>query len=196
MKKKGFTLVELLATLVLVGVLSTILIRVSVKKINETKEKGRITLINSIELAAKEYALEEGNKIENFNINNYAYIKLKTLVEAEKFNNSLVDPTTKKSLSLNDTVYVTRSFNGAIHSYYDINQNNNAKITLNGAYNIYIEKGNTFTDPGVVAKDSNGNNVTSSVVVSGTVDTNTVGNYVITYTYNNVSITRNVIVHN
>lgn len=68
-------------------------------------------------------------------------------------------------------------------------------ITLNGNSSIVLTVGDTFTDPGATALDDVDGVVV--VVVSGVVDTSTLGSYVITYTAtdsaNNVSTaTRNV----
>lgn len=193
MNKKGFTLVEILAAITLLAILATLTINVSVKRINETKEKGLETLIKSIELAAKNYVIENSEKIESFKKNDYAYITLETLVQEEKITNSLINPTTKKPLPLSDTVYVTRSYNGKINSYYDINQKSKSKLVLNGSYNMYIKIGSDFTDPGVIATSKTGASVTATV--SGTVNTNIEANYVITYTHGGNSITRNVIIY-
>jgi len=195
MNKKGFTLVELLATITIIGMLSTILITVVVKKINETKEQSRQTMINSIELAAKNYAMDNESSIDSLKSYDYAYIPLKILIENDLLTDSLIDQTTNKALPMTDTVYVTRFFNGTIRAVYDIDQAIHTKITLNGSFNVYIKKENIFTDPGVIAISSSGNDVSSSVITTGTVDTNTVGNYIITYTYDDISITRNVIVY-
>lgn len=193
MNNKGFTLIELLAAIVLLAILATITINVSVKKINETKEKGRETLIKSVELAAISYVTENSDTIESFSSRDYVYLTLETLIKNEKFSNSLIDPTTNKALPLTDTVYVTRTTNGMINAIYDINQKNKTKLVLNGSYNMYVKKGSTFTDPGVVATSSSGSTVTASK--TGTVNTNKVGNYVLTYTHGGNSITRNVIVY-
>lgn len=193
MKKNGFTLIELLAAIMLLAVLSTITINIAVKKINETKEKGKETLIKSIELAAKSYIIDNGDTLDSFIKNDYIYLSLETLIKEEKLTNSLVDPTTKTPLPLSDTVYVTRSTNGKITSVYDINQKNKTKLVLNGSYNIYIKKGSIFTDPGVVATSNNGENVEATV--SGNVNTDVTGNYVLKYTHGDNSITRNVIVY-
>ena len=192
--KKGFTLVELLASLVLIGMLSTILITVSVKKINESKEHSRNIMINSIELAAKEYVLNNSSKIEEFKTKDCVELTLKTLIENEMFTNALVDQTKKESLPLSDTVYVTRSSNGKLNATYDINQKEHTKIILNGSFNEYVKKGSTFNDPGVTAISTNGSNVNPTI--SGTVNTNQVGNYTITYSHGGTTITRNVIVIN
>lgn len=195
MKKNGFTLIELIATIGLLGMLATILITVSVKKINETKEHSKKTMVESIELAAKQYVTDYKDELSDFQNNDYIYISLQTLVEKNYFSNSLIDPTTNKSLPLTDTVYVTREQNGEINAIYDINQKEKAKITLNGSYNEYIKEGTTFTDLGVNAVSSDGTNISSSITTTGTVDTTTPGTYKIKYEYGNISIERNVIVY-
>ena len=72
-------------------------------------------------------------------------------------------------------------------------------ITLNGSDTIIVHKGSVFTDPGATASDNEDGNITSSIVVTGVVDTGTLGTYTITYTVtdaagNTTSITRTVIV--
>jgi hypothetical protein len=59
---------------------------------------------------------------------------------------------------------------------------NAPKVTLNGAAAIAVLQGSLFTDPGAAAVDASGTDITSSIVETGTVDTNTVGLYTLTYT--------------
>lgn len=195
MKKNAFTLIELIATIGLLGMLATILITVSVKKINETKEHSKKSMIESIELATKQYVTDYKDELSDFQKKDYIYVTLQTLVEKNYFSNSLIDPTTNKSLPLTDTVYVTREQNGEINAVYDINQKGKAKLTLNGSYNEYLKEGENFTDLGINATAIDGTNISSSVTTTGTVDSTTPGTYKITYKYNDVSITRNVIVY-
>ncbi|MCA1900606.1 MAG: DUF5011 domain-containing protein, partial [Candidatus Hydrogenedens sp.] len=58
-------------------------------------------------------------------------------------------------------------------------------ITLNGANPLIVECKDTFTDPGATAVDSCDTNVT--VNTSGTVNTNVVGDYTLTYTATDAS---------
>ena len=194
MKKNAFTLIELIATIGLLGMLATITITISVRKINETKEKARDTMIESIELAAKQYITDKGKEILEFNNNDNIYITLQTLVEKEYFTESLIDPTTKKSLPLTNEVYVTREESGEIKSTYNVNQRKEPKLTLIGSYNEYVEEGKEYIEKGVTAFNPSKEDVSSNVTTSGTVDTTTPNTYKITYELDNVKITRNVIV--
>jgi uncharacterized repeat protein (TIGR01451 family) len=60
-------------------------------------------------------------------------------------------------------------------------------ITLNGANPMTVGFGTVFTDPGASASDGCAGNLTSSIVVTGSVDTNTVGFYALTYTVSDPS---------
>ena len=73
------------------------------------------------------------------------------------------------------------------------------EISLNGAFKIDIEKGGTFIDPGATALDSTDGNLSSFVIISGTLDTSTVGIYTLVYSItdsdgNSSSITRIIVV--
>ena len=174
MMKKGFTLVE---------------------RINEEKEESREKLISSIELATKQYVLNHENELSNLKQYDYDYISLETLEENNMFTSSLIDMTKKESLPISDTVYVLRSSNGEIITKYDINQNNKPKLTLIGSYNTYVKKGSNYSELGVTAISTNNEDVSSSVTISGTVNTSNVGKYIISYTLGEVIITRNVYVY-
>ena len=54
-------------------------------------------------------------------------------------------------------------------------------ITLNGSATINVNVGNSFTDPGATATDNIDGNLTSSIVVTGSVNTNSVGSYTLNY---------------
>jgi uncharacterized repeat protein (TIGR01451 family) len=54
-------------------------------------------------------------------------------------------------------------------------------ITLNGSNPMQVGFGTVFTDPGATAADGCAGDLTSAIVVTGSVDTNTVGFYALTY---------------
>jgi len=60
-------------------------------------------------------------------------------------------------------------------------------ITLNGANPMTVGFGTVFTDPGATASDGCAGNLTSAIVVTGSVNTNTVGFYTLTYTVSDPS---------
>jgi Bacterial surface protein, Ig-like domain/HYR domain len=57
-------------------------------------------------------------------------------------------------------------------------------LTLNGANPLTVECHTTFTDPGATASDACAGNLTGAIVVTGSVNANTVGVYTLTYTVN------------
>ena len=60
-------------------------------------------------------------------------------------------------------------------------------ITLNGANPMQVGFGTVFTDPGATASDGCAGNLTDSIVITGSVDTNTVGFYALTYSVSDPS---------
>ncbi len=193
MKKNGFTLVELIATLALLAMLTTLISRVVIKKVNEAKAYERNVLINSIELAAITYTNEYDNV--DLQTNDCAYITLQELVEKNLLNNDLIDPTTKKSLALSDTVYVTKDINGNTYATYNINQHYETTLKLNGKYNVYVKINDVYNEPGVKIISKDGSGTTGGITTEGVVNTSEEGIYKLTYKYENISIERNVVVY-
>jgi hypothetical protein len=60
-------------------------------------------------------------------------------------------------------------------------------ITLTGADPIYLSLGDTYTEPGATATDNVDGDISGSIVIAGSVDTSTVGNYVLTYNVSDAS---------
>jgi uncharacterized repeat protein (TIGR01451 family) len=60
-------------------------------------------------------------------------------------------------------------------------------ITLNGASAMTVGFATVFTDPGATASDGCAGNLTSAIVVTGSVNTNVVGTYTLTYTVSDPS---------
>ena len=54
-------------------------------------------------------------------------------------------------------------------------------ITINGDSSVSLSKGATYTEQGAIAIDGVDGDITSKIAISGAVDTNTVGSYIITY---------------
>ncbi len=77
-------------------------------------------------------------------------------------------------------------FDGEVEDYTVIVQSTGPDttapvITLNGAATINITEGDSYTDQGATATDNVDGDITANIVTTGSVDTNTVGTYQITY---------------
>ena len=57
----------------------------------------------------------------------------------------------------------------------------NPTITLNGDEDITVEAKGSFVDPGATASDTYQGNISSAIIVTGNVDTDTLGSYIIRY---------------
>ncbi|SEM14274.1 protein of unknown function [Aquimarina amphilecti] len=91
--------------------------------------------------------------------------------------------------SSGNTTEVTRTVN--------VVDNTSPVITLEGTNPFLVNVGNVFNDPGANASDNVDGNLTSEINTSGTVDVNTPGDYILTYTVedssgNTATITRTV----
>ena len=80
------------------------------------------------------------------------------------------------------------------------NLTENLTLKLNGEEEVYILKNNLYKEMGAFAIDKTDGNISSNVKISGTIDTNTIGEYIVTYTIfnskqENKSIERKVIVY-
>lgn len=65
-------------------------------------------------------------------------------------------------------------------------------LTLNGDKDMLIYQDSVYEDPGYKAYDSKGNDLSSSVMVTGNVDSSIVGEYTIVYTFNELTEKRHV----
>lgn len=193
--KRGFTLMELLATIIIMLFILTITIPLIKNRVDNARERSLDNLIKNIENAAEKYVLDNRNSFNELDNFGYMNIKLETLVQGKYIDENLVNPVTKESLYYDDVVYVTLNYLNKLEVIYDINQKNKPKITLNGTLNLRIKKGSTYTELGAIAIDKNGNDISSSIVIKGNVDTNVEGVYEIKYSVNDsIVLTRYVIV--
>ena len=122
MNKKGFTLVELLATIVILGLIVTIVYPVVISTINSSRQKARDSQIKIIEKGAKMYYLENPNELKDLDsvaedcetldvtpaVDNP--ISLSTLISEgyitgdEENENELIDPCTEEQMQGNINV--------------------------------------------------------------------------------------------
>lgn len=136
MNKKGFTLIELIATIALLGIIVTISF-VSINKVLETGKKNDcIALVQNIKSASKEYASDNRyNRIFTNTIsNNTKDLNVKVLVDEHYLSKPIINPFDNKEIPESDF------------------QNIKIKLTFNNNYTVntvdvkYYPSGNTSND--------------------------------------------------
>ena len=115
--KKGFTLVELLATIIILGIIISIVGYVAINAINKSKEKSYKVTINEIEKDANNYLMENSNRL--FFLTNddkgyeYQCVMVENLVDYGYLSNNIIKSNVSKddTVSLNDYIYIERNKN-------------------------------------------------------------------------------------
>ena len=93
--KKGFTLVELLGVIIILGVLALIVFPIIDKSIKSSKEKALESTINSIEEAAYNYSIEHNLGYST----NYQKLTLNELMNNGYLKSELINPVTNSKLN-------------------------------------------------------------------------------------------------
>ena len=159
MNKKGFTLIEILAVVVILGFVSLITMPVVQKNINDSKKQAYETQIDNIERAAKDWASEnlsylpekEGTSIS---------ITLYTLMSLGYIDNNLVDPLTEKYFDPETIISITKKNNNYKYQVHVIFSNEKIEIDkdapiifLNGSYVTYVEPNSKYEELGIYSDD-------------------------------------------
>ena len=195
MKKKGFTLIELMAVIVVLGVLSAAVIPVVSDIIKDSAEKAYNMNIDAIKSSAYDWALKN-TKLLPKNNNESVIVYLSELKSSTTIDIDIKNPKTGKVLSNNTSVTITK--NGDNYTYnvnlveVDHNEGDVPALVISGDIVDYVEVnqiGNGYAIPTAIAKDSSGNTVTAvinhQVLKDGnevpSVDESTLGIYNIIY---------------
>lgn len=187
MKKiNGFTLVELLAVIIILCITVTIVVVKVDKNIKDANDFGNEMQIENIESAALIYADDYTSNLTNLKSKNVDTITISTLI-----NSGLLNSKDVKEISTSDLVLIA-NINGDLRVKY-IGASKNV-IFLNGSKEISLYQGDTYNEMGAyVAIPGTGLvELTSSNIVS-TVNTSTKGEYQVTYSYSGAaSVVRKV----
>ena len=190
MKKNGFTLVELLATITLLCITITIVIVKVDKNIKDANDFGNQMQIEGIESAALIYAEEYRNKLINIEEKKVDTVSLETLINIGLLKEKDVKTISKTNIVLiaeiNNIIKV--KYTGTIKNVIFINGPEDMSIYVGDRYK---EMGAFVAIPGTGVIELTGSNILSNV------NNNVVGEYKTTYSYENTeSVERKVSVIN
>ena len=93
--KKGFTLVELLGVIIVLGVIALITFPIIDKSIKSSKEKALNQIINNIENAAYEYSISNDIGYQTY----YKSLALDTLISAGILKDNIINPVTNSNMN-------------------------------------------------------------------------------------------------
>lgn len=189
MKKKGFTLVELLGVITVLGITALLIIPSVEKVIKRNKEKALENNKKTIITATKNWITDNKQKIMDGDEYIITVGDLKTSGYLE-FN--IKNPVTEKCISNETEILIVNKDNkfdyyfnsGVIDGTKDECEMTVAKASLYliGKNPMKIKQGDEFVDPGFNAYDEDGKDVARDVVVTNNVDTSKVGTYQVVYT--------------
>lgn len=132
--KKGFTLVELLAVIVVITLISSVGIITYLKTINNSKSKATLLAINNIKEAAYLYSKEGTDEIEWVNSydkygkesGKYACVSVQQLINKGYFKNNFLDKEIYKNSKIDKNTFIEVSMG---------TNNDNLKVVVNKSDN-------------------------------------------------------------
>ena len=147
--KKGFTLVELLGVLIVLGLIALVTVPIASTAVKDSKNKLYNSQVERIIEASKKYVLENIDNTEIISKDLYNYVSLETLKTGGYLENrDIKDPRTKQVMDGCVTIsYSSNKFNYEYSDLncVDLNEGNAPTITiLNNEYNIKVEVNSTF----------------------------------------------------
>lgn len=183
--KKGFTLVELLGVLIILGVIVLMTVPIIKSQITNSKQELYEQQITYIKQGLKNWA--HNNVFLLPETEESITLTVGQLQQLGNLELEIKNPKTNKCISNSSLLTISKRKNNYI---YDVKQLNEINCNLNSNVPTidvdgiieYVNVGETFTE-NVTAKSSNGTNITSSIVRTGnSITTSSEGYYQITYT--------------
>jgi len=112
-------------------------------------------------------------------------VALALLVIPHLFGSSGTDATSSSQATATDSASTTDTASSTSTTPVTTAPDGRIVLSLDGDEDTYVKQGESYIEGGCHARDVQEGNLTSSVQVSGSVDTSTVGDYVLTYSVQN-----------
>ena len=150
----GFTLVELMAVLIVLGIVAIIAYPVATKNINKSKEKAYETQVNEIVQAARRWAVEHESELPEIGSQAQIGVKIPTLLKGYLTNssNGVIYNPKDKSKTMDGCVIIEYSLE---YNQYLYNYDENCNIKIPGVADILKEQYNESNTVGLL-KDTDG----------------------------------------
>lgn len=189
MKKKGFTLVEILGVIILLGIIALIIVPAVDTTIKQAKQKAYDKQVASLLNSLKNW--NSDNK-SLFKDNQTVTLTLQDLKEEGYVDFDIRNPKTSKCISNNlefQVEKVNKKYNYTIIGGKIIDGEDKDCDTLKRYPSIYLignnpyklEVKNEYEEPGYVAKNLKDVDITASVQTSNNINKNILGKYRVTY---------------
>jgi type IV pilus assembly protein PilA len=169
MNKKGFTLIELMAVIVILGVLAGAVIPVVTSVVKDAADKAYNANIDAIKTSAYDWALQNTRLLPKEN-NESVVVYLNELKRNTTIDTDIKNPKTGKVLSNNTSVTITKNNNNYTYTVnlveIDKNEGDVPALIISGDIVDYVEVnqvGDEYVIPTAVAKDNSGNTINAVI---------------------------------
>ncbi|MDY3934302.1 MAG: type II secretion system protein, partial [Bacilli bacterium] len=161
LNNKGFTLTELLATLAVLSLVSTIVIYVAINVVNSAKDKSYLVTRNNVEKAAVSYLEENSDKIHFVKYDDdveYQCVTVQNLIDLSYFDKDVLNSkiSNDKTIRVSDYIYIERDSNSKTIKNSKLitdSDSDSDYSTICGNYNSRLEGDIEFKIPGGYAKE-------------------------------------------
>lgn len=198
MNKKGFTLIETLAVVILFGILTTIIVSLFDDDLIFVKKYASDAQIRLIEESAELYYIDYKNEISQIETNKVVFISIHNLIDRGYIKEKDLKINAKETIGSWDGVLIYL-IDEEVKTLYDPNQGNNPIIILKGPLEIKIRTGGTYHEYGAIVIDRSNTTLfdlsPTNYFGASSINTNVANTYEVTYTYPQAeTVTRKVIV--
>ena len=204
--KKGYTLIELIAVIILLGIIGLISVPVVSNLMKEGKEDSFQAVLEEVKIGTEKWAYQNSSLLPIIDEQSIT-VNLLELKKTGCINLNIKDPRTNILLPDDMNIIITLK-NGKYMYYVDGNSgsqigseyNDNAPtLILNGSSIEYVEFGDQYKELGAISKDNSGVNVAANVTYQdngiqiSSIDTNIFKTYTVIYSASSNGYTSRIV---